>query len=57
MAQSVITNSYLLFLLSSSYHGLKTNYISVTLPDMIKYLGLNLGIQLNTTWSNGTIYG
>lgn len=31
----------------SFYPGVKTNYISITLPDSIKYLGLNLDKQLN----------
>lgn len=31
----------------SIYPGVKTNYISITLPDVIKYLGLNLDKQLN----------
>lgn len=40
--------------ISSFYPGVKTNYISIILPGMIKYLKLNLD---NATWNNVTICG
>jgi len=44
--------------LCSFYSGVQTNYIYIILPDMIKYIGLNLDKWLNVTWVRDTVrYG